>query len=109
MIVITMRALRGMFERIEVNEDTGCWCWRGNLTRGYARVKVAGKLMKAHRFVYQALVRELRADEVLDHECRTRDCVNPAHLEPITNRQNTLRGIASRRAFNVLPLFKEVA
>jgi hypothetical protein len=108
-IVITLRALRSLFERVEVSEETGCWRWRGNLTRGYARIAVAGKLMKAHRFVYQATVRELRADEVLDHQCRTRDCVNPAHLEPITNRQNTLRGIASRRALGVLPLFKEVA
>jgi hypothetical protein len=42
--------------------------------------------------VYEALTGSIPADLQLDHLCRVRNCVNPAHLEPVTPRENVRRG-----------------
>lgn len=64
-----------------------CWVWLGQIDRhGYGRF---GRRL-AHRFSYQ-LEHEISADLQLDHLCRNKLCVNPAHLEPVTNRTNSLR------------------
>lgn len=47
---------------------------------------------RAHRLTYEALVGEIPEGLELDHLCRIRRCVNPAHLEPVTHRVNILRG-----------------
>jgi hypothetical protein len=46
----------------------------------------------AHRWAYHHLVAPVSADLEIDHLCRNRGCVNPAHLEPVTSRENKLRG-----------------
>lgn len=46
----------------------------------------------AHRVVYEELVGPIPDGLMLDHLCRVRHCVNPEHLEPVTNRENVLRG-----------------
>ncbi len=83
-----------------------CWVWMGRADRyGYGKVSVFGKYQKAHRVFYEAMRGvDLRPSQVLDHECRQRLCCNPNHLAIVTSRANTLRGIAARRAFGVLPL-----
>lgn len=77
------------------NPETGCWDWAGYVgTHGYGRVwngRGAPRLM-AHRVVYEELVGPVADDKQLDHLCRNRACVNPAHLEPVTNMQNVQRG-----------------
>jgi hypothetical protein len=47
----------------------------------------------AHRFAYELLVGPIPEDLELDHLCRVRHCVNPAHLEPVTHLENILRGM----------------
>lgn len=82
-------------ERIMQRTDrTGsCWLWTRSLNgKGYAEVKVNGRHHPAHRLAYELLVGPIPAGLVLDHLCRVRHCVNPAHLEPVTNRENILRG-----------------
>jgi hypothetical protein len=49
-------------------------------------------MVYVHRVVYEALVKPIPVGLVLDHLCRVRHCVNPAHLEPVTQRENVLRG-----------------
>lgn len=77
---------------------SGCWLWVGVLNdytdaRGYGRVCVGSVgRVQAHRVSYLALVGPIPEGLVLDHRCRVRCCVNPAHLEPVTNRENGLRG-----------------
>lgn len=66
-----------------------CWLWRGSLTTdGYGHIG----WRKAHRLTYTAANGPIAAGMQLDHLCRVRHCVNPAHLEQVTNRTNGLRG-----------------
>lgn len=87
------------FERFEEREN-GCWDWRLSLVKGYGVVNIDGKKVAAHRFVYELCEGPIPEGLTLDHLCRNRRCVNPAHLEPVTGRENTLRGegLAARQA-----------
>lgn len=72
-----------------------CWTWGGRITaRGYSVVSFQDKEQKVHRFTYEALVGPIPKGLVLDHLCRNRACVNPAHMEPVTDRENILRGVS---------------
>lgn len=83
--------------------DDGCWIWTGAGTRtagGYGQAKVRGKNALLHRWMYERLIGPVPEGLQLDHLCRTKRCCNPAHLEPVTNRVNSLRGnnLCARRA-----------
>jgi hypothetical protein len=72
----------------------GCWVWvaaRDN--HGYGRYGIDGRAATAHRVAYQTLVGPIPDGLHLDHLCRVRACVNPEHLEPVTCRENVLRGV----------------
>jgi HNH endonuclease len=73
---------------------TGCLIWMGCLTdEGYGRFEHDGREYRAHRWYYQKKRRRISDDLLLDHLCRVRSCCNPHHLEPVSSRENTLRGI----------------
>lgn len=79
---------------LKVNKTDSCWEWTAFLYNGYGRFSVAHrKSIPAHRFAYESVVGPIPDGLTLDHLCRNRACVNPAHLEPVTMRVNTLRGI----------------
>lgn len=71
-----------------------CWTWpqKARTVKGYAMVR-DGHTRQAHRYVYEHLVAPVPEGMVLDHLCRNRACVNPAHMEPVTNRENVMRGL----------------
>lgn len=72
-----------------------CWLWRGKPgSRGYCYFWFEGKKRLAHRFSYMHLVGPIPEGLVIDHLCRVPICVNPRHLEPVTDRVNILRGEA---------------
>jgi hypothetical protein len=70
-----------------------CWIWTAARVKGYGRLTVNKKQWPAHRYVYTELVGPVPDGLVLDHLCRKPACVNPAHLEPVTQKENTLRGV----------------
>lgn len=85
--------------KIRVDHETGCWEWTASRHRqGYGSIKWRGRTRIAHRIVYQLLVGPVPAGLVTDHLCRNTCCVNPAHLEPVTPRENLVRGDAPQMA-----------
>lgn len=84
-------------------DERGCWRWGQALLSngyGYAKGEVGKARRLAHRLSYEAFVGAIPEGLQIDHLCRVRDCVNPAHLEPVTCRINVLRGegITARNA-----------
>lgn len=72
---------------------TGCWEWTAaRSTNGYGRFLYEGTVIEAHSASYRMHVGEVPTGKQLDHLCRNKLCVKPQHLEPVTARQNTLRG-----------------
>jgi len=80
--------------KVELNGDTGCWEWTAALRDGYGRFWLAPRVQAAHRVAYQWLVGPIADGLHLDHLCRNTRCVNPAHLEPVTQRENLMRGVS---------------
>src|SRR6266702_1072026 len=78
------------WSRVEKTET--CWLWRGNQSvDGYPRFKFEGRPQNAHRLAYTWLIGPIPAGLQIDHLCRVKICVNPAHLEPVTSGENTHR------------------
>ena len=78
-----------------------CWPWNMSLdTQGYglahAHVNGVKRRGTAHRLVYLLRTGAITPGLTLDHLCRNRDCVNPAHLEAVTQLVNTLRGVGAK-------------
>ena len=71
----------------------GCVVWTaGTNGVGYGLFWDGGRDVMAHRWAYEYFKGKIPAGLQLDHLCRNRNCVNPAHLEPVTQRENILRG-----------------
>lgn len=80
---------------------SACWIWPGATNgAGYCQVMTGGVRIMAHRFAYEQLVGPIPLGKELDHLCRNRQCVNPAHLEVVTSRENALRSPTSPSAIN---------
>ncbi len=78
----------------------GCWEWTGAKQRGYGAISAGGdsdsrkggRTLRVHRVLYEIMVGPVPEGMELDHLCRNRACVRPGHLEPVTTRENALRG-----------------
>lgn len=87
-------SLRASLER-DFDRSEGCWIWNGPVaSNGYGRVSWEGRRLYAHRASYETYVGPIPVGLVIDHLCRVPRCVNPTHLEPVTAKENTLRGEA---------------
>ena len=77
----------------KVHMTDNCWTWTASKNRdGYGQFHVAGAKFAAHRWLYQLFVGPIPTGLELDHLCRNPACVRPSHLEPVTHRENVLRG-----------------
>lgn len=73
----------------------GCWLWSGSIKSfPYGRVKFEGKTWLAHRLSHLAFKGFLDDNLVVDHLCGVKHCVNPEHLEQVTQAENVLRAAA---------------
>lgn len=72
---------------------TDCWIWayskNGN---GYGVICRGKKVVDAHKFLFELLVRKVPHGTELDHLCKNKLCVNPTHLEPVSHAENCRRG-----------------
>lgn len=83
-------------ERILTNispePTSGCWLWIGCVNEaGYGLTRVNRRNERAHRIAYETFIGPIPKGLSLDHLCRTRCCVNPRHLEPVTHKENCHR------------------
>ena len=87
------------WDKVDMTPCGGCWEWGGSIApSGYGRFWMDGKNRYAHRVAY-VLTHGLIPDGlVIDHLCRNTACVNPTHLEPVTNTENLRRGVPGGRS-----------
>jgi hypothetical protein len=72
--------------------DTGCRLWTGHTySNGYGRMNVGGRARLVHRLSYTEFVGPIPDGLEIDHRCRNKLCIEPAHLEPVTRAMNLLR------------------
>lgn len=79
-------------DKVSPEPNTGCWLWLAGVNRsGYGHFSVKSVSKLAHRAAYELFVGKIPRGLGLDHLCRVRSCVNPAHLEPVTQKENCVR------------------
>ena len=87
-----------------VDKQADCWLWTGVLAAGYGQFSNTGGSKAAHRAAYEFLVGEIPKGLHLHHTCYQRNCVNPAHLLPVTPSDHTqlhkIRHVRGRRKEN---------
>ncbi len=86
-----------LHSRVEV-DDNGCFIWQGTLRAGYGMLLVDGRKVYAHRLSYEIYVGQLEDGSVVHHICDQKLCVNPLHLEKLTNSEHARRHQARRRS-----------
>ena len=85
----------------KVDKTSSCWLWTAALDRdGYGKIGVNGKSIRSHRYSYELHKGELEGGMVVDHLCKVRNCVNPAHLRIVTWVQNIFENSNSPARIN---------
>ncbi len=95
--VIRMPAKRILSERFweKVQKTDGCWEWQAAKDGcGYGFIWVRTRMYRAHRISYEMLHGPIPAGLQIDHLCCNPGCVNPSHLEVVTQAENMRRGVA---------------
>ena len=83
-----------MLDKIMPVTESGCWIWMASHTKeGYGTTSWHGKQNVAHRVIWSIVNGPIPLGLHIDHLCRVRPCVNPAHMELVTQRENILRGV----------------
>lgn len=90
------KPIRKMFtDQVKFDGPDGCWEWQGFKTKsGYGRLNTGrrGGAVAAHRLALFFAGRPVHPERVVDHLCRNPGCVNPSHLDIVSQRINNIRG-----------------
>ena len=82
--------------KVAVAGPEDCWLWLGTKNRaGYGSIGRGGRgggFTGAHRAAYELTHGPIAEGLTIDHLCRNKSCVNPSHLEPVTQKENNNRG-----------------
>lgn len=84
-----MDPLDRFMSKTEKTKD--CWLFNGSKSNGYGQFWIGKKKFLAHRWIYERLIGEIPHGLQIDHLCRNRGCVNPDHLEVVTNQEQQRR------------------
>lgn len=84
------------FTNLDWSQTTqdGCWIWGGKTQGHYPAMHDGNGCTAVHRWVVRFIGRVVPSGSHVDHLCRNKRCVNPAHLEVVPNQVNILRGMA---------------
>lgn len=86
-------------DRVDRRHPEGCWQWIGKSHySGYGNVYIQGRIYTTHRVMFELYYGPIPDGLDLDHICRNRICCNPEHLEPVSRRVNSLRGVGATAA-----------
>ena len=84
--------------KVDIRGENDCWLWTGSkLATGYGRYRYGGadssggRVWNAHTFCFRVTTGDHSEDRVIDHLCNVRSCVNPRHLEQVTQQENLRR------------------
>jgi hypothetical protein len=83
-----------------VTKTDGCWLWKGTRDHGYGTFCLNGRMILAHRLVFEAMVGPVPDGMLVMHTCDERLCVRPDHLALGTKadaRNKALGGAAGVR------------
>jgi hypothetical protein len=72
----------------KVDKTDSCWLWTGCIVDGYGQVSINDKMYKTHRISWLLSGNMISNGHVIRHKCRSRNCVNPEHLETGTQADN---------------------
>lgn len=87
-----MNIYERFWSKVDISGD--CWLWTAYTRHdGYGTFMIDRVPEPAHRFAWECVNEKVPSGITLDHLCRTRNCVNPAHLEIVTRGENVLRGV----------------
>ena len=88
-------AVARFWAKVDKRAEQECWPWKGaKNTRGYGYFSAHSRApcVGAHRIAYSLCVKAIPDGLTIDHLCRNKGCVNPAHLEPVSMKENLMRG-----------------
>ena len=90
-IGVGYNTLTRFWDKVEFTTD--CWEWKASkISDGYGQFSLDNRNVYAHRFSYELYKGKIPDGMFIDHLCRNPSCVNPKHLEMVTNKENIIRG-----------------
>ncbi len=80
------------WDKVSPEPNTGRWLWSGAINNhGYGLLRVGARVQYAHRVSYAMNRGRVPVGNVIDHKCRNRWCVNPQHLDLVSDYENIRR------------------